>query len=786
VVWAATAEGLARYDGSGWQTVRTSLFDFAPTAVYGLAQSRRALYAATERGLWAFSGGEWVVYGREAGLPADEVYGVTITPDEQVWVGTRLGMARYDGLASGWQRLGAAEGMPTEPITQLQGQADNSVWFLVGDDAGITEIQRFDGVRATAVVLPPLLPQATRVQALGTLNGEPLVATDSGAAWRTAEGWQSLLFPGDFASNEVAGVVLSGDTVWVAGRGGISQADLSAPELVWTVDTAVGELDVPALAALTADETGQLRAAFDDPALGVLAQQPDGSWQPLRCQQEGIDAGRLYAGTLGPDGRRWFLGENGVFAYDGTRWQTFTAGLPAEPEPRHIALAPDGTAWLALQQGLYRLDTSAGAATWRLVDGDEMWRVGVSPEGEVWFAAATGLFRLTEAGRLAVGTPAITAVRAMLLTDEGLWIGHDAGLSRLSEDGWRTYTTSDGLPSNDVTALTQAPDPDGTVWAGFAVARLGFAAFNPVDETWTLRRYDPQQEDGDSSASHLGAGSLNPRRDPVTALGVTRQNDLWFGTSAGRVGGVAATGELLDGQRDPLIRWDYVNTIFEDNEEGLWIGSSNGRLVRYQQAVWQPFEAALARAQVRSLVATSQGNWLATDLGIVQLTADQCGFLTAPDRRELDVVTAVASAAGDIWWGTSNEGALRQEATDVVLNWVYPLRARDVQAVALAPDNSVWFAFGQELMRYNPASRRTETIVVTHEAVEKGMTSLGFVGGARPVVGTAVGLLMPDGAEWQLMTTAEGLADNEIQQIVAGLDGSFWLVTPGGVSHYRP
>ena len=384
-----------------------------------------------------------------------------------------------------------------------------------------------------------------------------------------------------------------------------------------------------------------------------------------------------------------------------------------------------------------------------------------------------------------MGTPAITAVRDLVATAEGVWIAHEGGVAQLASDGtgWRLHTVADGLPSNDVTALTQAPD--GALWAGFAVDRLGFAQFDAAQNEWRLRRYDPQQEAEGSATFH--PGSLNPRANPVTALVVRQDGAVWFGTRNGRVGGVAADGQLLDDQLDPLIRWNDVNALFEDGEQGLWIGSFNGRVGRYQAGEWAVFEPELARAQVRSVVGTAQAYyWLGTDRGIVFLAEGACGFVSAPDRRVLAVTTAVGTAGGEVWWGTSNEGALRQDTHTANLNWVSPLRARDVRAVAVAPDSSVWFAYGAagQLLRYEPATGRGETLVVEAVEMEMGeMTALAFDGrGTRPWVGTRQGLLRPDGTGWQRLTTADGLADNEVVQVVVAGDGSLWVLTPGGVS----
>ena len=62
----------------------------------------------------------------------------------------------------------------------------------------------------------------------------------------------------------------------------------------------------------------------------------------------------------------------------------------------------------------------------------------------------------------------------MLHEDEqgALWIGTNNGLARMDDTGFRTFTTSDGLYSNRVFAMTTSED--GSRWIGSfgGVARI--------------------------------------------------------------------------------------------------------------------------------------------------------------------------------------------------------------------------------------------------------------------------------------------------------------------------
>ena len=56
--------------------------------------------------------------------------------------------------------------------------------------------------------------------------------------------------------------------------------------------------------------------------------------------------------------------------------------------------------------------------------------------------------------------------------DGALWFGTEGGVSRFDGESWTTYTTEDGLASNDVWSI--AMTPDGALWFG---ARGGISRY---------------------------------------------------------------------------------------------------------------------------------------------------------------------------------------------------------------------------------------------------------------------------------------------------------------------
>ena len=94
-----------------------------------------------------------------------------------------------------------------------------------------------------------------------------------------------------------------------------------------------------------------------------------------------------------------------------------------------------------------------------------------SPDGSLWvgtgglsrFVPGTGQWQ-TYTTRDGLASDDVQALHSS--PDGALWVGTGGGLSRFmpTTGQWQTYTTRDGLASDDVQALHASPD--GTLWVG--------------------------------------------------------------------------------------------------------------------------------------------------------------------------------------------------------------------------------------------------------------------------------------------------------------------------------
>ncbi|MFG6440099.1 diguanylate cyclase domain-containing protein [Roseateles sp. LKC17W] len=498
LLWIATTKGLARYDG-----YRLRPIELPPEtgARRGLGWVRAMAPAADGRmwigteflGLVAYDPALDRVQRHAPGAPQAPIRAVAEDGAGAVWVGTvGRGLYRYE------PRSGRVESQ----VLTWRGEAESRVLaLLAARDGGVWAghwrgLARRVGERWEDVPLPGLPAGATVLALaedgsgrlwLGTQGGQLGVVEQGRVRWvqslglpvqALAEGRDGQLWVGSknglfwvdmasgavrtrlrqdprrtmgLAGNDISGVLRDASgAMWVSGYGLGVQRHLHHPALAVRGPDADGrgplaEADVRALLTLRNGEvlaptqTGRVvrldgRPGRDLVTLGTwprerhtvvehLAEAPDASlWMAAagRLEHRAAD-GRLL--------RDWLL--------DGGRAQ-------------QLLLRADGSVWLGMQEGLYRLAGPQAAALERVhLQGDVPLHGGIyvlreAPDGRLWVGGQAGLLREQGAGGgvlapvpqapgEALGSP---AVMALLWTRDGRLYADTtvAGLHRLK--GW--------------------------------------------------------------------------------------------------------------------------------------------------------------------------------------------------------------------------------------------------------------------------------------------------------------------------------------------------------------
>jgi len=429
-------------------------------------------------------------------------------------------------------------------------------------------------------------------------------------------------------------------------------------------------------------------------------------------------------------------------------------------------------------------------------------------DGYLWLGTYEGLVRF-DGARFSVfdqlrtrSLPGSTVHHLAEDAEGRLWIASNGGLSCLERGVFRSYTTSDGLPSTVVKATH--PGPNGSVWVGtdLGLCRLDGDRCHPMPGldgdtapgVWAL---DADPRGVLWVATDLGLYRVDEERvarvstadglpdDLCTAVVAGRDGSVWVGTNGGvaRIEGdrVAATITPRDGLPDPFVR-----ALWEDREGSLWIGTEDSGLSRFAGGVVTTFGSrqGLTSNYVRSIAEDREGSlWVGTNSGLNQLHAGKVLVYTSLDGLSHDFArTILADRDGSIWIGTDGGGVDRfRDGAFSTFTIEDGLSSNSIRALHQAADGSLWIGTRAGLDHYDGRRFRP---VTTDDGLSSNLIRavLQDRDGTLWVGTEGRGLNRLVDGRMDVFTTAHGLAGNDVRAIYEDRLGRLWIGTFGGLS----
>lgn len=137
--WFGTYAGVSKFDGVNWTNNSTLGF------VWALAVDTSGnIWAGTQSGVFMYNGVSWTHYTTADGLASDNVRGVAIDAQQNLWFGTvGAGLTKFDGV--NWTTYTIANGLCSNSIIVITTDAGNNLW--IGTYGG--GVSKFDGTNWT-------------------------------------------------------------------------------------------------------------------------------------------------------------------------------------------------------------------------------------------------------------------------------------------------------------------------------------------------------------------------------------------------------------------------------------------------------------------------------------------------------------------------------------------------------------------------------------------------------------------------------------------------------------
>ncbi len=559
------------------------------------------------------------------GLPSSTIAALALDRDGYLWIGTRDGLARYDGVGYRLYRHvpGDAASLPGNSVQALYVDARNRLWVGV-ESQGLAVLDTDRGAfRHLSQASQPILRSDDVWSITGTPDGMVWIGTYGGGLYRLdAQERFTRFLPSKRSANQLpapdvpAMAVDASGALWLGTTAGLAR---------WTghdfVRIGEGALSSEEIYSLTADRDGSL---WIGTSAGLDHRLADGRIEHPAWASALPDPVVLTTLT-DREGTRWFGTRRGLASMrDG-----HIDALAAYPSAGKAFMASledrDGGLWFGTQaNGLLRLPPG-----WRdfavfgrdegpsKLSGVPVRGMAPTRDGRVWLVGSSAVVdRLDPAtGRIDAvldTSPVIPNARlwSVLERDDGsLWLGHSRGLSRydLRSHAWRHWRVDhagDGLLPGPVQMLAltddgllwlasygggiQARDSDGRVV--FSLASGGGKGVDSPDQeqmavgpdglVWLagpkgMRRWNPETERFDAIVGAPADHVFGFAFVPPDSLWLHRMGTLeafhWNGASLARFRSVDARAGL------PAVE---SGGMFADRGGALWLPTARG-LLRY-------------------------------------------------------------------------------------------------------------------------------------------------------------------------------------------------------------
>lgn len=358
---------------------------------------------------------------------------------------------------------------------------------------------------------------------------------------------------------------------------------------------------------------------------------------------ESLPLSNLFDAHTGNDGSIWFAAEGGVVRYHNSQSKHYTIqdGLPS-PTVRSILQDRKGRVWAGTRRGLAVLQGEQFIEFQPDIFSNALIRAIIDTDEGVWIGSNQGLYLVPHDQSQAqpiIHTEFTGNVVLSLFKDSQniLWIGTYKGLYRMRDGRIEKLSPQKGLMSVAIYTITE--DREGTIWIGSDVG---------------LVKYVP----GPFISYTTEQGLSN---DFVRSMSIDSQGKIWMGTRHGVSIFNPYTEEfrtLTKQLQSERIRVYAIKVLKDDS---VLIGTRAG-LIHWREpdsVTHYSTEDGLKSSYVSSFLIDSKNRvWIGTARGLSQWVDNKIINVVESDFQIGGIYYLREDNQGRIWLGTGNQGVV--------------------------------------------------------------------------------------------------------------------------------
>lgn len=536
-----------------------------------------------------------------------------------------------------------------------------------------------------------------------------------------------------------------------------------------------------------------------------VAAVPDSSWVCRAYQtEEGLPDLSITDVAQTADGYLWVATKGGLACFNGEKFVALPrANLPLLPSRAVRAMLRDrrDQLWLGMERGPLLCFKPDGLESFTAKDGLPGQRVVTMAEdaqGAVWVVYPSQVRRILNGQVRSIALPRAWPEQGDLLaTADGrgrVWCARGTRLGVWGEGEWQSEMSLEA----PVTAIRWGGE--SSLWIAAAGRLLKLEEGHLPAETGRLPDRAVAQVLFEDRSGALWIGTVSDglfrwaggqldrvptSHQEITCLNEDREGNIWAGTSGGGLNLIRPRTAALIGKNAGLP-FESVLSVCEDTGGWLWAAAQDGRLARERNGRWEVLNPGSdwPGGSATCVAADRQGGvWVGTsDRGLKYFrNGTWREWFKRHGLASDNVRSLMVASTGDLWFASIYPARLQRlrDGQALVLPNTTPLVA--IRALAERADGTIWIGTsdgkilrvaGATLVAEPAIAEPTPLSVRSLLASKDGSLWIGYAGD---------GLGRLKAGRYQRLTTAAGLADDFISQLLEDDRGNLWITGNRGL-----